>query len=112
MHVHDTGLQLVHGHQAVFLLHLPYRLVGRRIPRHCLQISRRNEISERLGRFSLVERLLVDHRTQSEQVILQLLALGSNSSFAFPLAIFQDHDGEAQNANDRCASRDKPLLAM
>src|SRR5271165_1159232 len=72
VHVNDAGLRLVRRHDAVVGDGNPgFARVGKGVHGQGLEIARIHEVLQRLGRFLLVERELVNHRSQCVEIVPQ-----------------------------------------
>ena len=71
MDAHDARLGLVDGLERVFLLQHPGVLAPGNIVRDKLEVSRRDQIFQRLRRFLLVQRVLIDDFVERRQVLSQ-----------------------------------------
>ena len=72
MHADNPGLGLVNGLERVFLFQHPGVFGSRDVVWDHLQISRRDQIVQRLRRFLLVQRVLIDDFIERRQILSQV----------------------------------------
>src|ERR1019366_1798074 len=71
MDSHDARLGLVDGLERVFLFQHPSVLAAGNVVRDSLEVSRRDQIFQRLRRFLLVQRVLIDDFVERRQILSQ-----------------------------------------